>query len=65
MRHGRTANPLFPVVTSAVALAIALSSAYVLDLETVACFCALQEIKFDPKNTANPPVDLLSSDELA
>jgi hypothetical protein len=33
----------------------------VLDLYTVACFLALQEIKLGPKYTANPPVDLLSS----
>jgi hypothetical protein len=36
-----------------------------LDLETVACFLALHEIKFDPKNTSNPPVDLLSSGQPA
>jgi hypothetical protein len=45
----------------AVASAIALYSASVLDLDTVLCFLALQEIKFEPKNTAKPPVDLLSS----
>jgi hypothetical protein len=44
-----------------VALATDLYSASVLDLETVACFLALQEIRFGPKNTAKPPVDLLSS----
>jgi hypothetical protein len=33
----------------------------VLDLETVGCFLALQEIKFGPKKIAKPPVDLLSS----
>ena len=32
-----------------------------LDLETVACFFALHEIRFGPKNMANPPVDLRSS----
>jgi hypothetical protein len=48
-------------IISAVALATDLYSASVLDLETVACFFALQEIKFGPKYTAKPPVDLLSS----
>ena len=32
-----------------------------LDLDTVGCFRALQEIRLDPKNVANPPVDRLSS----
>jgi hypothetical protein len=31
-----------------------LYSASVLDLETVDCFRALQEIKFDPRKIANP-----------
>jgi hypothetical protein len=35
-------------ITSAVAFAIALYSASVLDLETVACFLALQDIKLEP-----------------
>jgi hypothetical protein len=35
--------------------------AYVLDLETVAYFLALQEIKFGPINIAKPPVERLSS----
>jgi hypothetical protein len=48
-------------IISAVASAIALYSASVLDLDTVLYFLALQEIKFEPKNTAKPPVDLLSS----
>lgn len=48
-------------MTSAVASAIALYSASVLDLDTVLCFRAFQEIRFDPRNTAKPPVDLLSS----
>jgi Na+/H+-dicarboxylate symporter len=48
-------------IISAVALAIALYFAYVLDLDTVLCFLALQEIKFEQKNTAKSPVDLLSS----
>lgn len=46
---------------SAVALAIALYSASVLDLETVACFLELQEIKLDPKNIQKPLVDRRSS----
>ena len=46
---------------SAVAFASALYSASVLDLETVACFLAHQDIKFGPKKIAKPPVDLLSS----
>jgi hypothetical protein len=48
-------------ISSAVALAKDLYSASVLDLDTVACFLALQEIKFAPKNIAKPPVDRLSS----
>jgi hypothetical protein len=35
--------------------------ASVLDLDTVACFLAFYEIRFDPTYTAKPPVDLLSS----
>jgi hypothetical protein len=50
---------------SAVAFARDLYSTSVLDLDTVACFLALQEIKFGPKNTANPHVDLLSSTQPA
>ena len=48
-------------IISAVAFATALYSASVLDLETVACFLALQDIRLGPKYTAKPPVDLLSS----
>jgi hypothetical protein len=48
-------------ISSAVVLATALYSASVLDRDTVACFLALQEIRFGPKNTAKPPVDFLSS----
>ena len=46
---------------SAVAFANALYFASVLDLETVAYFLALQDIKFGPKKTAKPPVERLSS----
>ena len=46
---------------SAVAFARALYSALVLDLDTVAYFLALHDTRFDPRNTANSPVDLLSS----
>jgi hypothetical protein len=38
-----------------------LYSTSVLDRATVACFRALQEIRLEPKNTAKPPVDRLSS----
>jgi hypothetical protein len=48
-------------IISAVASAIALYYASVLDLDTVLYFLALQEIKSEPKNTAKPSVDLLSS----
>jgi hypothetical protein len=50
---------------SAVAFARDLYSPSVLDLDIVACFLALQEIKLGPKYTANPPVELLSSAHLA
>jgi len=46
---------------SAVAFAMALYSASVLDLDTVACFLAVQNTKLAPRKTANPPVDFLSS----
>jgi hypothetical protein len=48
-------------INSVVAFAKALYSASVLDLETVACFLALHETKFRPRNIANHPVDILSS----
>jgi hypothetical protein len=44
-----------------VALASALYSTYVLDLETVGCFLELHEIRFGPTKIAKPHVDLLSS----
>jgi hypothetical protein len=44
---------------------MALYFASVLDLENVSCFLALHDIKFDPKNTANPLVNLLSSKQPA
>jgi hypothetical protein len=37
----------------------------VLDLDTVACFLAFYETKFDPTYTTKPPVDLLSSGQPA
>jgi len=46
---------------SAVAFAIALYSASVLDRETVTCFLALHDTRFDPKKIAKPPVEHLSS----
>jgi hypothetical protein len=48
-------------IISAVAFANDLYSASVLDLEIVGCFLALHDTRLEPKNTANPPVDLLSS----
>jgi hypothetical protein len=50
---------------SAVALAIALYSASVLNLDTVPCFLAIHEIRLGPKNTQKPLVDLRSSIEPA
>jgi hypothetical protein len=44
-------------ITSVAAFANALYSASVLDLDAVACLRATQEIRFDPKKIANPPVD--------
>jgi hypothetical protein len=44
-----------------VAFAKDLYSASVLDLEIVAYFFAHQEIILQPRNTANPPVERLSS----
>jgi hypothetical protein len=47
-------------MSSVVAFGRALYSALVLDCKTMACFLELQEIKFGPRKTAKPPVDLLS-----
>jgi hypothetical protein len=44
-----------------VVFATALYSASVLDLDTVGCLRALQEIRLVPKNITYPPVDILSS----
>jgi hypothetical protein len=46
---------------SAVALASALYSTSVLDPDSVGCFRALHDTRFEPKNMVNPLVDLLSS----
>jgi hypothetical protein len=43
-----------------VAFAKDLYSSSVLDLDTVACFLELHDMRFDPRKTAKPPVDLLS-----
>ena len=47
--------------TSAVAFARDLYSASVLDWDTVACFFAFKDMRFEPRKIAKPPVDLLSS----
>ena len=44
-------------INSDVALAIALYSASVLDLETVTCFFELQEMRFFPRYMRNPLVE--------
>jgi hypothetical protein len=58
-------NKVCTHMTSAIALAKDLYSASVLDLETVACFLAVHDIRLEPRNTAKPPVDLLSSEHPA
>jgi hypothetical protein len=52
-------------MTSIAAFARALYSASVLDLETIACFRALQEMRLALKYTANPHVLRLSSGQPA
>ena len=49
-------------INSDVALAIALYSASVLDLATVACFFELQEIRLLPRYTRKPLVERRSSE---
>jgi hypothetical protein len=49
------------VPNPAVALANTLYSASILDLDTVGCFCALQETRFLPRYMTKPHVVLLSS----
>jgi hypothetical protein len=56
-----SANNFCTHIISAVALARALYSASVLERGTVAYFLAHQEIRFEPRNTANLPVDRRSS----
>lgn len=51
--------------SSVVAFARALYSTSVLDRETVGCFVAHHETRFDPKNTAKPPVERRSSTQPA
>jgi hypothetical protein len=48
-------------IISAVALAMALYSTSVLDLDNVFHILALQEMQLEPRNATNPSVDLLSS----
>jgi hypothetical protein len=43
-----------------VAFARALYSASVLDRDTMTCFLALQETRFEQKNTSKRPIDLQS-----
>jgi hypothetical protein len=54
-------NILWTHITSAVALAVDLYSASILDLEMMGYFRALHKIIFGTKNTAKPPVDRRSS----
>jgi hypothetical protein len=52
-------------MSSIVALARALYSASVLDLDIVSYLRALHEIKLGPKKTTKPPTNLLSSTQPA
>ena len=52
-------------INSDVALAIALYSASVLDLETVTCFFELQEMRFVPRYMRNPLVERRSRESPA
>jgi hypothetical protein len=52
-------------IISIVELAADLYSAFVLDRETIFYFLALRDTRFIPKNRAYPPVDSLSSSDLA
>jgi hypothetical protein len=52
-------------IISAVILARVLYSASVLDHETVGCFLVLYKTRLQPKNMGKPPIDLLSSEQLA
>jgi hypothetical protein len=72
--HNRTAigccmwssiNNFWTHIISTVALARALYSASVLERETVAYFLTLHEIRLEPRNTTNPPVDRRSSTQPA
>jgi hypothetical protein len=52
-------------IISAVASVIAFYSTSILDRDTVFCFFAHHEIRFEPRNTVKPPVDFLSSEQPA
>jgi hypothetical protein len=58
-------NTVCTHITSVIAFAKDLYSASVLDLDTVACFLKVHDMRFDPRKTAKPPVDVLSSEHPA